>query len=104
MTAEPIVTRRFLGNVEVDSGTLIVGDPMYVLPETARGKAGVDYQAVIDAPDEVVSALGGQPVMLLGRFGGDGSYPVFAEFDDDGVMVRLTVEFVEPDDGEEDEA
>ena len=42
------VERRFLGMVEVDSGTLLVGDPLYCLPDGARDGAGIDYAAVID--------------------------------------------------------
>jgi len=45
--------RRLLGWVEADSGTLLIGDPAYVLPRASDGKPGVDYQAVIDAPAEL---------------------------------------------------
>ena len=104
--AEPELERRFLGMVEVDSGTLIVGDPAYCLPRVANGKPGIDYQAVIEAPDEPASSLGGQPVLLIGRFGGDGIYPVVGELDEYGELVRLTIEFLGPadeGDGEEPE-
>ena len=36
--------RRFLGVVEVDSGTLLVGDPIYCLPRAKDGKSGIDYE------------------------------------------------------------
>ncbi len=101
MTIEPNPERRFLGVVEVDSGTLLLGDPMYCLPRATSLKPGIDYQAVIDAPNEPASYLGGQPVMLLGQFGGDGTFPVFAEFDQDGVVWRVTIEFVGSEDGDE---
>ena len=87
--------RRFLGLVEVDSGTLLVGDPLYCLPEQARGRDGIDYAAVMDSPDEVAAPLAGRPVLLLGRFGGDGTFPVFGEFED-GELVRVTIDFVDP--------
>ena len=89
--------RRFLGLVEVDSGTLLLGDPLYCLPDRAQGRAGIDYAAVLAAPDEPAPYLDDKPVLLLGRFGGDGTFPVFAELDEDGFVVRVTVEFVEPD-------
>lgn len=92
--------RRFVGVVEVDSGTLLVGDPLYCLPEAARGRPGIDYAAVIAAPDEPASPLDGRPVLLVGRFGGDGTFPVFAELDEDGFVVRVAVEFVEPEEDE----
>lgn len=49
MTDEPDALpteRRFLGIVEVDSGTLLVGDPAYCLPSIEHGKAGIDYSAI----------------------------------------------------------
>ena len=92
--------RRFLGMVEVDSGTLLLGDPLYCLPRAKDGTPGIDYESIIGAPDEPASFLGGRPVLLIGRFGGDGTFPVFAELDEDGIVIRVTVEFVEP--GEDD--
>lgn len=92
-------TRRFLGIVEVDSGTLILGDPLYCLPEAGSGRPGIDYAAVMDAPDEPASYLDKQPVLLLGRFGGDGAFPVFGEYED-GELLRVTVELVDPPEDE----
>jgi hypothetical protein len=40
-----MIERRLLGAVEVDSGTLLVGDPCYVLPRRATGSPSVDYDA-----------------------------------------------------------
>ena len=97
MSDEPMPERRFLGVVEADSGTLLLGDPAYCLPHAERGKAGIDYRAVIDAPLELAQYLARQPVLLLGQFGGDGTFPVFAEYED-GELVRIAVEFVEPED------
>lgn len=91
------VEPRFLGTVEVDSGTLLLGDPLYCLPHADRGRPGIDYASVIGAPDEPASYLGGQPVLLLGRFGGDGTYPVFAELGEDGSVERVVIEFVGPE-------
>ena len=89
-------TVRFLGLVEVDSGTLVLGDPVYLLRSERDGRAGVDWDTVLEAPDAPVAPLAGGMAMLLGSFGGDGAYPVFAELDEDGVVVRVTVHFVEP--------
>lgn len=98
MSDEPIPERRFLGVVDVDSGTLLLGDPAYCLPQAAAGKPGIDYQAVIDAPLVLAQRLAKMPVLLLRQFGGDGTFPVFAEFYEDGEVARVTIEFVEPDD------
>jgi hypothetical protein len=96
--------RRFLGVVEVDSGTLVVGDPAYLLARASEGKQGIDYQVVVDAPEVAASYLAERPVILLGQFGGDGTFPVFGEFDEDGVLARVTIDFVELDDEDEDDA
>lgn len=99
MDVGPDFERRFLGWVEVDSGTVLLGDPASCLPHAERGVLGIDYEAVIRAPDEPASYLAGQPVLLLGHFGGDGTFPVFGEIDEHGELVRVTIEFVGPDDG-----
>ena len=96
MEMEPTSPRRFLGMVEVDSGTLVVGDPAYLLASASRGKEGIDYQAVIEAPDGVSTYLAGQPVLLIGGFGGDGTFPVYGE------LARVTIEFVGPDEDEDE--
>ena len=74
--------------VEVDSGTLLVGDP----------RPGVDCDAAMRTSDPPVTHLDGRPVLLLSRLGGDGTYPVFGEIDEDGGFLRATMEFVVPDD------
>ncbi len=96
--------RRYFGNVEVDSGTLLVADPCYVLPRADRAEAGVDYKAVLDADfNEHASRIGSKPVILLSNFGGDGSFPVFGEFDE-GELVGIYIDLAPPDDDEEDGA
>ena len=89
----PLSPEKFIGVVEVDSGTLVIGDPAYLLPHAARGKGGVDYEAVIEASDPI-GRLGGQPVLLLQHFGGDGTFPVFGQYED-GELVRVTIDLVE---------
>jgi hypothetical protein len=96
MDDEPALERRFLGMVEVDSGTLLLGDPLYCLRDATVGRPGIDYSTVIAAPDKPASYLDGNLTMLLRQFGGDGTFPVFAEFDEDGFVVRVTVVFVDP--------
>jgi hypothetical protein len=91
--------RRFLGLVEVDSGTLLIGDPAYALPHASRGKPGVDYETTIAIDPDPAVPLPGGLVLLVGRFGGDGTFPVFGELDEYGELERVTIEFVEPDEG-----
>ena len=96
--------RRLLGWVEVDSGTLLIGDPVYVLPRASEDKAGVDYQAVIDAPaDLYAQPLAERPVLLLQRFGGDGSFPVVGEFAE-GELIAVHIDLDPPMDEDDEEA
>ncbi len=89
--------RRLLGMVEVDSGTLLIGDPLYVLPRAATERLGVDYQEVVDADaTRYAMPLAGMPVLLLQRFGGDGSFPVFGEFAN-GELVAVHID-LDPED------
>jgi hypothetical protein len=83
-----VVDRRFLGLVEVDSGTLLVGDPVYCLPSSKGGKAGIDYSAIFSIGNTFAAPLAGKPVLLLGQFGGDGTFPVFGEFEDGELPAR----------------
>src|SRR4051794_39986907 len=55
----PAVERRFLGVIEIDSGTLLLGDPLYCLPDRAHGRAGIDYAVVVAAPNEPGAFLDG---------------------------------------------
>ena len=88
-----MIERRFLGIVEVDSGTLLVGDPTYLLGQRSRDKEGADYDEVIAADASLVSTpLGQRPVLLISGFGGDGTFPVYGEFED-GEFMRLVVDF-----------
>ncbi len=89
--------RRFLGLVEVDSGTVLLGDPLYCLPHAGEGRPGIEYEAVITAPTALAGRLDDRPVLLLGRFGGDGTFPVFGAVDEYGELVSVTIEFVGPD-------
>ena len=104
MDVEPEVKRRFLGVIEVDSGTLLLGDPVYCLPHAERDKAGIDYESIIRAPNEPASYLAGKPVMLLQQFGGDGTFPVFGEIDEYGELVRVTIEFIELEDSDDEDS
>ena len=105
MTEEDSITikveRRVVGIIEVDSGTVVVGDPAYTLPSAADGKSGIDYEAVLTDDDSHGRQLADQPVVLLANFGGDGAYPVIGEFED-GEFMRAIIEF-EPLDFDDDE-
>ncbi len=96
----PKVERRMLGVIEVDSGTVVIGDPAYTLPDAAERKPGIDYSALPDLTGAPAYQLADQPVVLLANFGGDGPYAVIGEFED-GEFMRAIIEF-EPLDLEDD--
>jgi hypothetical protein len=89
---------KFLGVVEVDSGTLLIADPAYVLPRAQDKQPGIDYSKILEATTPA-GPIGGQPVLLVQSFGGDGTYPVFGTFDGPD-LLKITVYFVQPDEGE----
>jgi hypothetical protein len=94
------IERRFLGIAEVDSGTLLIADPGYVLPRASEGKPGVDYEEVVQAVGTIhAQPLAGMPVVLLQNFGGDGPFPVFGDFDD-GELVGIWINLDPPMDDE----
>ena len=96
-----MVERRYLGVIEVDSGTILVGDPTYLLARRSDGGDGADYQEVSDAdPAPAAAPLGDRPILLIQNFGGDGTYPVYGEFED-GELLRIYVDF-DPSFGESD--
>jgi hypothetical protein len=86
-----------IGVVEVDSGCLVIGDPTYLLTSARHGKAGVDYQVVVDADwRKAITPIANGLALLLQRFGGDGRFPVWGRFDGP-VLVSLRIDFTEPD-------
>lgn len=88
--AAPIVERKFVGLVEVDSGTMVVGDPLHLLARPDGTTPGVDFQAVIDAESDEVQPFASGSSLLLSLAMGDGTYPVFGEWED-GEFMSITV-------------
>lgn len=75
----------------------MLGDPAYLLPWADRGKPGVDHQVAIDADASVAAMpVAGGMALLLQRFGGDGTYPVFGRFDGEE-LLSVRVEFIGPE-------
>jgi hypothetical protein len=103
-----IKSRERIGEIGVDAGLCWIGDPCYVLHANPPPKAiGKDWDEFCDLLD----AGGSYPTRMqfnydLGHPGlgivvstgyGDGVYPVYAEFNEDGRICAVTVEFIEPD-------
>jgi hypothetical protein len=104
--------RKQIGEIGVDAGLCWIGDPCYVLHKDAPPQAiGRDWDEFCDLlGKEYPTAkqfdydLGHPGLGVVVSTGyGDGTYPVFAEFNEDGRIAKFWVEFIGPDD-EADEA
>lgn len=94
------IERRLIGRVPVDSGTLMVVDPCYMACEPGQGsyQEPARVKAFLDAFDRGKIAWeervrGLATGLTVSGFGGDGTYPVYAEIDEHGLVARIIVEF-----------
>jgi len=98
--ADEIPTRTLVGHVGVDSGTMYIGDPCYVI-DTKLGAMTWEafcttYRLPSDVPMPVEDLGGGRSLGLVSPTGyGDGVYPVYATIIDGRVMA-LTIDFGVP--------
>ena len=100
--------RKQIGTVFVDAGLIWVGDPCYVMGDDSTNRV-TDWQAFCreletsGQYDNSYSAPLGLGVGLAIESGfGDGEYPVFVEFSDEGDwgsrVKSVTIEFIGDDD------
>ena len=103
-------TTEYIGSFMVDSGQAIVGDPCYLDDWQDKYDNFEDYKN----SKGVYGYLGSCEATLLNNGGvlgegkavafstgyGDGAYPVFAEFNEDGKIVKITIEFISDEDEE----
>jgi hypothetical protein len=100
-----------VGNVFVDSGQIMIGDPCYInkdwSDEFATDKPGeFSYAGACTATlsEQGYGVLGGGTGFACSTRWGDGNYPVFAEFDHTGRVISLTVHFDwDPEDDEDED-
>ncbi len=100
--------RKQIGQIGIDAGLCWIGDPSYILHAPSLPKAiGKDWDEFCDNLDR----SGRYPTCQqfhydLGHAGlgvvvstgyGDGVYPVFAEFNEEGRVAEVWIEFIEPD-------
>jgi hypothetical protein len=87
--------RRLLGIVEVDTGTLVIGDPAY-LPDGTETRGNDASMAVDAAVSRFVVPIANGLALQIQNFGGDGSFAVYGDFDDDELMsIVIDLEPVE---------
>jgi hypothetical protein len=101
--------RKQVGLIGVDAGVCWIGDPRYILHAKPAPKAiGKDWGEFCGNLEEGGEFPGTKQFNFdLGHAGlgvvvstgwGDGVYPVYATFDDDGRVASVTVEFLAEED------
>ena len=98
--------KKQIGTVFVDSGSVWVGDPCYVIGGDAS-HAVEDWNAyhknLTDLgfwgnQDASIEPLGIGVGMHIQTYWGDGEYPVFAEMEDSGRIKSITIDLYGEDD------
>lgn len=103
--------RKLIGEIGVDAGLCWIGDPCYILHAYPAPKAiGKDWDEFCDLlhDDDTYPTIRqfnydlGHPGLgvVVSTGYGDGVYPVFAEFNDEGRVASITAEFIGPDEEE----
>ena len=97
--------RKFIGEVGVDTGLCWIGDPCYVLNGKKPKEIGKDWNEFIDILSEkgLYDKQTAQLNYDLGHAGlgvvttagyGDGEYPVYATFNEEGRVAKIEIEFI----------
>ena len=87
-----------VGNQYVDSGTVIISDPCYVLPDTMESKAVKSYDTFLEDvnPDgsckNVLQPWGDGHATILSTTEGDGSFPVYIQRDHYGRPTHILID------------
>jgi hypothetical protein len=99
---------NLIGEIGVDAGLCWIGDPSYILhtehPPKATGKSWDEFCEILRADDQYPTCkqfcydLGHAGLGIVVSTGyGDGVYPVYADFNDEGRIAKVWIEFIEPD-------
>ena len=99
--------RKLIGEIGVDAGLCWIGDPCYILhtdtPPKAIGKDWAEFCILLENSHYPTARqfdydLGHPGLGVVVSTGyGDGTYPVFAEFNNEGRVASVTVEFISRD-------
>jgi hypothetical protein len=101
--------RKHIGEIGIDAGLCWIGDPCSILHAVPAPRAiGKDWEAFCNILDEDQQYPGckqfnydlrhpGLGVVVSTGYG-DGLYPVFAEFNEEGLIANVAVGFIGQDD------
>jgi len=101
---------ELVGSFGVDSGQAMVGDPCYLDQWKTNqddewdleGKVGeYSYQgASATTIGNVAGTIGGGLAVVFSTGYGDGVYPVYAQFNEDGRVAKIVIDFIDDEDEE----
>jgi hypothetical protein len=99
--------KTLIGEIGVDAGVCWIGDPCYILGGDRPKEIGKDWDGFCKSLDEKGMYNGKKQTAQfnydLGHAGlgvatstgyGDGCYPVYATFNDEGRVAKIEVEFI----------
>ena len=102
------MTWRYAGRTGVDSGSILITDPCYVIREQGEGspyQPFESYEQLMEAASDTFDAqkhidaaqctnqFGADIGVYISRFGGDGVFPVYVELDDQGHVIAAQIRF-----------
>lgn len=114
-STRPKNTTRLAGFFAVDAGLCWIGDPCYFWPDDRNeqprpvmkeaGAEWADFCNTLEQErfDERGTADFDGLGVVVSTGHGDGQYPVFVTYDEDGIVSRVTIEFLIGDTEDEDE-
>ena len=90
------LTKRLIGHISVDSGSIMIVDPCYL----DEWQPGTHYEAAGNVINKsphrggriLVSGVGGFGIVSQ-TYDGDGMFPVYGHYDKDKLPIRITIEF-----------
>ena len=99
-----------IGNIAIDSGQAMVGDPCYLdeyepwndnmeqFNEYPKHKGKYSYLGACEATiTKGYGELGMGSAVAFSTGYGDGLYPVYAEFNEDGRVAKVVIDFIGED-------
>ena len=97
-------TMTYIGSFIVDSGQAMVGDPCYLdkwqaeydnFDDYKKSGGQYGYLGACEATlTEGYGELGNSNSVVFTTGYGDGVYPVYAEFNDDGRIAKIVIDFI----------
>ena len=108
MTSSGLETVQ-IGVIGVDAGLCFIGDPCYVLhtpPPKAIGNSWDGFWRMLDSSrtGQLNFDAGHAGLGVIVRTGiGDGLYPVYATFDESGLVSSVTIKFLDDDEDDDEE-